>query len=211
MKAWKSHHRKLCKTWPRFSARFEFTSISEQMQTDSLLLSRTIIEHFSSINTTASSTSTSLPPLSPNMEILLSLLPHPSPGKVPPLPKSVTSTPHPTDSTKSLANELWIRTPNNHWVIYGSELTPVAHGIYPTASRAFNHSCLPSAIPVYVYGNEGAEMQVRALRDLQAGEEVGLNQLSNLNSCQRQLRIPLKDHCALHRPSATLPPKASVT
>lgn len=195
MKAWRSHHRKLCKEWPRFSARFEFTSSSEQMQTDSLLLSRTIIEHFPSTKASDSSSSNLSSPLSPNVEVILSLLPHPSPGEIPPLPKSVSTAPHPIDPTKRLADELWTRTMNNHWVIYSSELTPIAHGIYPTASRAFNHSCLPSAIPVYVYGDEGAEMQVRGLKVLQAGEEVRcLNHVISFEETEAQS----EDYCPLY-------------
>lgn len=166
--AWNRYHRKLCKEWPRFSARFVFANSPEHVQMESQLLSRTILEYFTGQPQTTAGEA------DPRVDVLLSLLPHPSPPEVPPLPKSIASIPNPLDPAVNLSQTLSDRSQNNHWAVFGSELTPVAHAIYPFASRAFNHSCLPTAIPVYVYGANGPEMQVRALKDMKKGDEVRL-------------------------------------
>lgn len=165
-----SHHRTLCKQWPRFAASNAFTGSAEHIQLESLLLSRTIVEHFFNADNEKDVE------MSLDSKMLLSLLPHPEPLPVPPLPRSVLSLYNPLEPTIRLAESLSMRSLNNHWVVYSSELTAVAHAIYPVASRAFNHSCLPSAVPVYVYGttNDPPVMQIRALTAMNPGEEVRL-------------------------------------
>ena len=170
MKAWMSHHRALCKQWPRFAVSNAFTSSPAHIQLESLLLSRTIIEHFA--NTSKKDIEMSL-----NSKTLLSLLPHPEPSPAPPLPGWLLSLSNPFEPTTSLVESLSSRSLNNHWVVYSSELAAVAHAIYPVASRAFNHSCLPSAAPVYVYSatNEPPVIQIRALAAMDPDDEVGLS------------------------------------
>ena len=162
-----SHHRTLCKQWPRFSMSNMLIGTPEHIQLEALLLSRTIIEHFANANNEH-------PEMSLNSKVLLSLLPHPEPLPVPPLPESISSLSNPLEPGTSLAKSLSLRSLNNHWVVYSSELTAVAHAIYPLASRSFNHSCLPSAVPVYVYRatNDPPAMQIRALTDMNPGDEV---------------------------------------
>ena len=47
-----------------------------------------------------------------------------------------------------------------------------AHGIFPLASRSFNHSCIPSAVPVYTVKSELVTMDIKLLHNLIPGEEV---------------------------------------
>lgn len=167
--AWNSQHRKLCKQLPRFTSTYDYTTSPEHVRLESLLLARTITEHYLPRD------KDSVIELSSDAKVLLALLPHPRPPPVPPLPKLTGAAPDPTDPKKNLAESLSNRSLNNHWVVYSSELTPTANAIYPVASRTFNHSCLPSAIPVYRYGetdNKGPKMQIRALTTLHPGDEV---------------------------------------
>lgn len=169
MNAWNAHHRKLCKQLPRFTSTYDYTTSPEHVQLESLLLTRTITEHY-----LANSKDTAIS-LSSDSKVLLSLLPHPQPLPLPTVPRSVATILDPNDPKKNLAMSLSIRSLNNHWVVYSSELTAIAHAIYPFASRAFNHSCFPTAISIYVYGasdNKGPEMQVRALTALRPGDEA---------------------------------------
>lgn len=179
--AWNSHHRKLCKQLPRFTSTYDYTTSPEHVQLESLLLTRTIAEHYLPRD------KDSKIELSSDAKVLLTLLPHPRTLPVPPLPRLIGAAPDPTDPKKNLAESLSIRSLNNHWVVYSSELTATAHAIYPVASRAFNHSCLPSAIPVYLYGgpdNKGPKMQIRALTALRPGDEVR-RLVSSTISCRK--------------------------
>jgi hypothetical protein len=193
-----SHHRTLCRQWPRFALSNAFASSPTHIQLESLLLSRTIIEHFANTDNKRDVE------MSHRSRMLLSLLPHPEPLPAPPLPGLLSSLSNPVEPTTSLVESLSSRSLNNHWVVYSSELTAVAHAIYPIASRAFNHSCLPSAVPVYVYGtaNEPPVMQIRALAVMNPDDEVRLSccqyitahtgYLSRLTHCSK-ITVPYVD------------------
>jgi hypothetical protein len=49
-----------------------------------------------------------------------------------------------------------------------------AHGVFPLASRLFNHSCIPSAVPIFTLSLDAAlvRMDIQLIRDLKLGEEV---------------------------------------
>jgi len=68
--------------------------------------------------------------------------------------------------------ELFSRFGNNNFTIH-SHFTTIAHGIFPFASRLFNHSCLPNAIVKYIF-TPAAEVQmaVVVIRDVSPDEEV---------------------------------------
>lgn len=73
----------------------------------------------------------------------------------------------------SLVSELYSRFGNNNFVIH-SHLSTFGHGVFPLASRLFNHSCLPNAAAKYVLSlSKLPTMEVVALRDILPGEEVG--------------------------------------
>jgi hypothetical protein len=64
------------------------------------------------------------------------------------------------------------RFSNNNFVLH-SHLTSFAHGVYPVASRLFNHSCQPNAAIKYnLSGLNRPIMEVIALRDISSNEEV---------------------------------------
>ncbi|KAG5219766.1 SET domain-containing protein [Salix suchowensis] len=67
---------------------------------------------------------------------------------------------------------LYNRFGNNNFTIH-SHLNSFAHGIFPLASRLFNHSCAPNAAARYkLVQGQAVTMEVVALRDIPEGEEV---------------------------------------
>jgi hypothetical protein len=72
-----------------------------------------------------------------------------------------------------MVGEMYSRFGNNNFIIH-SHLTTFGHGIFPLASRLFNHSCLPNAAAKYILSpSNPPKMEVIALRDIALGEEVG--------------------------------------
>lgn len=68
---------------------------------------------------------------------------------------------------------VWARFRPNNFIV-ASHLNPgFAHGVFPLASRFFNHSCAPNAAPRFIM-EEGhvPRMEVVALRDVAIGDEV---------------------------------------
>lgn len=166
--AWVAHHRRLCKHLPRFIASHDYTSSSEAIQLQAILLSKLVVEH---LGDTPSSSNPPKP--SESMEALLSLLPHPHRSPEPPIPQVVQAIAAPHGENGSLVEAFSARFMNNHWMIYSSELDAIAHGVYPVASRSFNHSCLPNAVPVFYFReNTGPLMEIMALTDLASEVEV---------------------------------------
>lgn len=75
------------------------------------------------------------------------------------------------------AKEFYERFGNNNFVIH-SHLDSYAHGVFPLASRLFNHSCVPNAVTRYIISpSEAVRMEVIALRDIAEGEEVWIHSL----------------------------------
>ncbi|KAF5315168.1 hypothetical protein D9619_007076 [Psilocybe cf. subviscida] len=161
---WKSHHRRICKTYNAYVASPEFNVLAQHQKMDAIMLSHLMarlsldakpyeIEDESSAN------------------ILLSLLPSPGaptfPGHCPVKP----SPPH------QMAETMYERFGNNNFAIH-THLTTVGHGVFPLASRLFNHSCSPNAAAKYIFprGNS-VEMQVVSLRTILPGEEICLTYL----------------------------------
>jgi len=67
---------------------------------------------------------------------------------------------------------LFSRSGNNNFAVH-SHLTTVAHGIFPLASRLFNHSCLPNAAARYIIcQGQPVQMEIVALQEIKATEEV---------------------------------------
>ncbi|KAJ8080528.1 hypothetical protein PM082_017361 [Marasmius tenuissimus] len=98
---------------------------------------------------------------------LMSLLPGPS---VPPHPPILTKS--------SLADEriqaLYECFGNNNFSVH-SHFNTYAHGIFPLASRLFNHSCVPNAAAKYtITPGSPVRMDIVALRSIADGEEICL-------------------------------------
>ena len=120
----------------------------------------------------------------------IDLIPHPHARPLPPLPPkleiSAVNLPSSTlfkqtdDSGESVLLAAWKRFGPNNFVLHSFaalnggvvEGAAYAHGVFPLASRLFNHSCYPTAWPVFVVRNKRLCMEVRALVDIPQGEEV---------------------------------------
>ena len=76
------------------------------------------------------------------------------------------------DNTLKLAKDLYERFGSNNFTLQ-SHLESYAYGIFPLASRLFNHSCVPTAVYKFVIKQgQPTRMEIIALRDIAVGEEV---------------------------------------
>ncbi|TFY65665.1 hypothetical protein EVG20_g5424 [Dentipellis fragilis] len=177
--AWKAHHSCLCRTYPRYVASQDYDKLLVHERVDAVLLSHLIAGHFLSKGRAKDAQH------SPQMEIFMSLLPSTSPPS-----KTLPVCPPSAISEAQLRN-LLSRFGNNNFVL-SSHMNPYAHGIFPLASRFFNHSCVPNAAAKYIMKTgEPVTMAVVALRDIPAGEEVAIPYLDPalpLEDRQRDLR-----------------------
>ncbi|RPD62331.1 SET domain-containing protein [Lentinus tigrinus ALCF2SS1-7] len=163
---WKARHKKICRNYNAFIASSQYQALTAHDQVDALLLSHLVTEpaawdgkqqHHDLDN-----------PISALWDLLK--LPR-ADGLVPPLclSKSVQ-----TAETLKLAEELYARFGNNNFVLH-SHLNSYGHGIFPYASRLFNHSCVPNAACKYVITpTEPVVMEVVSLYQIAEGEEITL-------------------------------------
>jgi hypothetical protein len=69
---------------------------------------------------------------------------------------------------------MYSRFGNNNFAIH-SHLTSIGHGMFPVASRLFNHSCVPNVAAKYIFHEaQTVVMEIIALRDILPNEEVGV-------------------------------------
>ncbi|KAJ7672720.1 hypothetical protein B0H17DRAFT_1183338 [Mycena rosella] len=153
---WQSHHKKICKRFNKYTSSLGFQALSPHEKLDALLLSHFVAQ---------------LDSVAADGDILssvTSLLPGPVDSDPPPIAVSSSRI------AGSLIKDIYSRFGNNNFVIH-SHLTTFGHGIFPLASRLFNHSCLPNAAGKYVLSpSDPPKMQVVALRDISEGEEICL-------------------------------------
>ncbi|KAI0632340.1 SET domain-containing protein [Trametes polyzona] len=159
--AWTAHHKKLCKNFNSFAASTEYQALTPHDQVDALLLSQMVAEP-ASWKTSGAPTDS----YSTFMELLKG--PRADSFELPLcLPKGANRS-----ESLSLAKELYSRFGNNNFVVH-SHLNSYAHGVFPLASRLFNHSCVPNAACKYlIKPREPVTMEVVALRDIAEGEEI---------------------------------------
>ncbi|KAI0770234.1 SET domain-containing protein [Fomes fomentarius] len=161
---WKSHHKKICKYYNGFAVSSQYQALTPHDQVDALLLSQLLADP--DVWNVDAHPDTLRDPTATFLDLLK--LPR-SDGFVPPLCLSKSAQ---TPEVSKLAEELYARFGNNNFVLH-SHLNSYAHGVYPLASRVFNHSCVPNAACKYVITpNEPVRMEVVALHDIQEGEEV---------------------------------------
>lgn len=68
--------------------------------------------------------------------------------------------------------DMYTRFGRNNFAMH-SHFKSFAHGVYPLASRVFNHSCAPNAAAKYIITKcRPVRMEVVALSDIKKGEEV---------------------------------------
>lgn len=140
----------------------EYQALSHHDQVDAILLSHLIAERFIDDGGNISAEGGS------SMSTLMELVEARSaPTTIPPLcnanvPSDVLSTAH----------AIYNRFGNNNFVVH-SHLNSYAHGIFPFASRSFNHSCVPNAVVKYIITPcHPVRMEVIALRDIARGDEL---------------------------------------
>ncbi|KAF9533121.1 hypothetical protein CPB83DRAFT_757950 [Crepidotus variabilis] len=173
---WKRGHKQLCRHFQAYSTSAEFRELQEHKKLDALLLSHTIARLSLLAQPYRPVTNT------PG-DILFSLLPHPSTGLAAPVICPVKPSP-----PSGLADLIYSRFGNNNFSIH-SHFSSVGHGVFPTASRLFNHSCVPNAAAKYVWiPQKIVTMTAVALRDIQPGEEVCLITLPYLDPALVQTR-----------------------
>jgi hypothetical protein len=170
---WQMHHKRLCKVYNSYVALPKYQALQDHEKLDSVLLSHLLARL--SLQTNPYSFPDSHP-----ASTLLSLLPergnfNGEPFFCPIIP------PPPGD----LADQLYSRFGNNNFAIH-SHLTSIGHGIFPVASRLFNHSCVPNVAVKYIFREaQNVIMDIIALRDILPDEEVGLCLLRTLCLCSR--------------------------
>lgn len=144
---------------------------------------------------------------------------HPHARALPALPRSLLSS-HP-----KFLNSAWSRFDCNNFVVHNiSSLEPesgaYALGIFPLASRCFNHSCSPNAWSAFRLRAGQVWLEVRALENIPSEAEVAIPYLDPvLPFRERQLRLSQIygfecscKRCNLEKQLAlpTLPPEGSV-
>ena len=164
---WRSVHQPMCKKYAGFVASAGYQALAEHERMDAVLLSHLLVQ-------IAAMSPTQVEDASSPVSVFVSLLPGPK-TDTPAPPVCVI----PSSPTKDLRDELYARFGNNNFAIQ-SHLYTVGHGIFPNASRFFNHSCVPNAAAKYKFQQaRPVTMEVVALRDIDMGEEVGLTKKSS--------------------------------
>ncbi|KAG7088378.1 hypothetical protein E1B28_012379 [Marasmius oreades] len=157
---WTIGHRKICKHYNKLTTSPWFSGMEVHEQMDALLLS-TLAARIECLKL-------SLDDEASPLYTFMSLIPGPSPSPHPSLILAKSSL-----STETI-NALFSRFANNNFSVH-SHFHTYAHGIFPLASRLFNHSCVPNAAAKYVIIPGGSvRMDVVALRSISAGEEISL-------------------------------------
>lgn len=172
LRAWNAHHRRICKDFLSYTDSAPYKALTADEKLHALLLTHLIAEHEASLTEAYSRRNQESSPDGYSLdqiESLLSLLPKAADESS----LAACSIPLPRTNA-NLALYLSRRFANNNFTIHCSRLNTFAHGVFPLASRFFNHSCFPSAVAVYTStgDHEGIEMHVKLIRDLNPDDEV---------------------------------------
>jgi SET domain len=178
LRQWESHHRKICKVYNQFVASAAYQALPPHERLDAMLLSHLIAEVYASKVTDPDDEQ-------PALSIFLSLRPSQTQDiSAPPVCRIHMSR---ALVTNDVVDALYSRFGNNNFAIH-SHLTTFAHGIFPVASKLFNHSCLPNAAAKYIITpSHPVRMEVVALSPIDEGEEVRHSHLRL--SCLKLTRI----------------------
>ncbi|KZT09128.1 SET domain-containing protein [Laetiporus sulphureus 93-53] len=161
-KQWKAHHRIICKELNRYLTSPEYQSMSEHDRVDALLVSQLFAQFFPNGQEERVQDD--------QFSTFMDLMKSPARRQCPPLciKRGTLS------ASQAKAQDLYDRFGNNNFILH-SHLNSYAHGIFPQASRLFNHSCMPNAVAKYIITpSEPVRMDVIALRNIVEGEEITL-------------------------------------
>lgn len=160
---WEQHHRKICKRYNALMASSDYQPLSPSDRVDSLLLSQfvaAVLPNDCSVPQGGFSSPVSL---------FFDLMKGPALARRS-LPLCGTN--HARHIPLHLVEDIYSRFGNNNFIIH-SHLNSCAHGIFPLASRLFNHSCNPNCVAKYRFViGKPVRMEVVAIRDIAEGEEV---------------------------------------
>ena len=160
---WKRHHKQICRSFDDFTNSSEYQALSPHEQLDAIMLSHLVAELAASNTRWISNDNQPT-----GHSIFMSLLPGPTKSSVPPLCPMGRRCEVPSD----IVDGLFARFGNNNFAVH-SHLRTYAHGIFPLASRLFNHSCVPNSVAKYILSpSQPIRMEVVALRKIDVGEEV---------------------------------------
>lgn len=150
----------MCKNYNSWTASAPFQGLPAHEKMDMILLSHVLaameVGDFNGLK-------------DPRSELtqLSSMMRNPS-AKIPKAEPCPSSSP----SSRELWEHIYQQFGRNNFAIH-SHLTTYAHGVYPLASRVFNHSCVPNAAPKYIIEKGGmVRMEVVALGEIIEGDEV---------------------------------------
>ncbi|KAG9019751.1 hypothetical protein FRB90_009621 [Tulasnella sp. 427] len=183
-KAWKHHHRRICKDLPQFLNTID----DPQQRLDSILVAQLVAEHLCSNEGRGaiiryfqgSGSQVAEDDLDNPLRALFTLQPTEQ-IPAPPLPLQTNL----VNSIPRMAlDHLFSTIHNNHFSVSALDLHPIAHAVFPIASRAFNHSCLPNATACYRYDNGFIWQDTRALTDIEVGEEITISYIDPASSLQ---------------------------
>ncbi|KAJ7288313.1 hypothetical protein C8J57DRAFT_1279819 [Mycena rebaudengoi] len=148
-------HKKICKRFNNYTSSIAFQALAAHEKLDALLLSHLVARLDAAEDPDIASPITSL-------------LPGPAELPCPPIMYSSPRVGVPA------VRLMHARFGNNNFVLH-SHLNTFGHGIFPLASRLFNHGCLPNAAAKYVLlPAHPPRMEVVALRDIGPGDEICL-------------------------------------
>ncbi|TFL02377.1 hypothetical protein BDV98DRAFT_565725 [Pterulicium gracile] len=166
-----TRHRRMCKIHSKLVVSVPYQALAEHERLDVALLHEAVVEITSNSTDSEATTTEHDPPA----KVFLSLLPSPSfQRQVSDICSATKLTPRPT------LEAAYSRFANNNFTIH-SHLVTYAHGVFPMASRLFNHSCVPNAMPRYVIRQgEPVRMEVVALCEISKGQEVRGYSIKNL-------------------------------
>ena len=157
----------MCKWYNRYVAAPEYHAMQLEQRTDSLLLSQLLIEVFpkNDFDTDAAMRRSEL--MAQFLDLLKGPVERSHAARIP-LCRSPRLEVVPPD----VVEEVFARFGNNNFVVH-SHLNSYAHGVFPLASRLFNHSCVPNCAAKFIITSaEMVKMEIVALRHIEAGEEV---------------------------------------
>jgi hypothetical protein len=160
---WEQHHRKLCKRYNAFLASANYQQLNEYDRIDSILLSQLVAAVFSDREYTIPHAGLSSP-----ISVFFDLLKGPTANRrnFPLCRLGVVNTP------AHVVEEIQSRFGNNNFLVH-SHLNSCAHGVFPLASRLFNHSCDPNCVAKYRFvDGEPVTMEIVAIREIAVGDEV---------------------------------------
>ncbi|KAJ4482063.1 hypothetical protein J3R30DRAFT_3456152 [Lentinula aciculospora] len=156
-KHWKSGHRKICRLYNSYTSTPSFQALEEHKKMDALLLS-SLVAHTSSVDANERDEDTAF-------TTFKSLLPGPMAVLAPPICPRYTF-------SAEVIDGFYARFENNNFSIH-SHFKTYAHGIFPLASRLFNHSCMPNAaVKFIIQVHEPVRLEVVALRAISKGDEI---------------------------------------